>query len=102
MITNDQANVKNNYIELLEMKKQLNSLNLRVSLTDADGESNLEARYEITLESNIETKQIENTKEVKRHEISIRKIGVPEGKKKEHRGKPKFLEIRTEFLRTKK
>lgn len=62
----------------------------------------MEARYEITLESNIETKEIENVKEVKRHEVRIRKIGVPEGKKKEHRGNPKFLEVRTEFLRTKK
>lgn len=42
----------------------------------------MEARYEITLESNIETKEIENIKEVKRHEVRIRKIGVPEGKKK--------------------
>lgn len=48
MIADDQANVKSNYIKLIEMKSSWNQ-NLRVSLTDVDGENNLEARYEITL-----------------------------------------------------
>lgn len=53
MITDDQANVKSNYIKLIEMKSSWNQ-SLRVSLTDGDGESNLEARYEITLQQAIQ------------------------------------------------
>lgn len=57
-ITNDQANVKNNYIELFEMKKKI-KVEIKISkkkkiskshgefsILDTDGESKLEARYE--------------------------------------------------------
>ena len=104
MITNDQANVKNNSLELLEMKKSKLKSKAHgwFSIWDTD-RVNWKPDTNSS-ESNLETKEMENIKDrLKDMGIKIRKIDVPEGKNKENGGELKFLrDKKWEFLKSKK